>query len=302
MDKNAKYKFNTNLLKASYSQELENAIKEWNIICDEKRNINDGICICQRKVKNVIYLYNIKTKNTIIVGSACYKKFNMKNEKLSNKILSEILRNSIIKGEYTNIDNIITYCSEVQEQLLTYINTEYTNNISNIEKLKELSIVIKDLIHQYNLDYLVDINLLITNKLDELVKEKQQLELEYKMRIDEENKQKEIRKLKYLEYKNRIDDENKQREIKKLEYLESKKKIDESKIYCVRKYIRFYISGFKYETTIDANFVTMDECINYLSNMKPSNEFSVLKIEILLHGKIIRKMETFEEMKQLIKF
>jgi hypothetical protein len=87
LKKNATYNFNTNLLKASEGKDIESVIKQWEIIYEEKREHQDGLCICQKKVKNIIYMYNINTTNTIIVGSSCRKKFNMENNKISNKIL-----------------------------------------------------------------------------------------------------------------------------------------------------------------------------------------------------------------------
>lgn len=184
--KDAKYKFELNLLKASVSQIIDNAKKEWNIIYEEKRENNDGLCICQRKVKNVIYMYNLNTKNTIIVGSTCCKKFNMSNDILNNKILINILKKSLIKGEYTIIDNIITYCQSVEDQLLNHFQIKFEEIIEkNIPKedgysssyrccqdLESLSNDINELIQSYNLNYLDNIYNLITTKLNKLVEER----------------------------------------------------------------------------------------------------------------------------------
>ena len=125
LKKNTTYNYNTNLLKASEGKDIESVIKQWEIIYEEKREHQDGLCICQKKVKNIIYMYNINTTNTIIVGSSCRKKFNMENNKISNKILKVLFKNNLIKGEYVNIDNIITYCNSVQEQLLHHIQKEF---------------------------------------------------------------------------------------------------------------------------------------------------------------------------------
>ncbi len=48
----SKFKFTNNLLKASNSDNIDNAINEWCNIYEEKRNKLDGLCICGRKVKN----------------------------------------------------------------------------------------------------------------------------------------------------------------------------------------------------------------------------------------------------------
>ena len=284
----AKYKFNTNLLKASKSINLEDAKKEWKIIYEEKREENDGLCICQRKVKNIIYMYNIQTQNTIIVGTVCCKKFEMNKDKLSNTILYNLLKNNLIKGEYTNINNIITYCNSVKEQLIQHIqeefetiinnynqsknfwdNTEYQENwnkisFSNDKKLKELSININELIQQYNLDYLKDIYLNIKNKLNEM-----------------------------------------NEEIKKYE---------KSKIYYVRKYVKNYIPGagtdiFGYQY----RFISLENCNEYISKQSNINytkysgyylsqtENTILKIEILLNDIIIKTITTTQATENLDK-
>jgi hypothetical protein len=116
-----KYNFDQNLLKASSSNSLQEAKKEWVKVCDEKRTNKDGLCICQQKnIKNVEYFYNVKTKLTIIVGSVCCKKFDFSVDKIKNKILEDILKNNILKGEYEVIDNIIEYTNSVEEQLIEY--------------------------------------------------------------------------------------------------------------------------------------------------------------------------------------
>ena len=164
--KNAEYKFKTNLINASCSEKYEDAIKEWEIIC-EKNNC-DGVCICQHKLKNVIYMINIMNKNIIMVGRACYKKFKLQINEMSNVILKDILKNSLMKGEYTIIDNIITYCNSVKEQLIKH----FQKKIENIEKKSQpqqyLTNILNDinnLIQKYNLEYLKDIHILISDKL-----------------------------------------------------------------------------------------------------------------------------------------
>ena len=276
----AKYKFNTNLLKASQSINLEDAKKEWKIIYEEKREENDGLCICQRKVKNIIYMYNIKTQNTIIVGTVCCKKFEMNKDKLSNTILYNLLKTNLIKGEYTNINNIVTYCNSVNEQLIQHIQEEFETIINNYNQSKEglnknltelLNIII-DLIQQYNLEYLQDIYIIIKNKLNE-----------------NENKN-------WEEIKNPI-------EIKNLK----------SGNYYIRKYLRKNYSfsscncfnSIKKLCSIDHpkdcyfqlcfqhKFSTFDDCMNMLSFLEKNIEYEkITKIEIILNNTIIKTIIT----------
>jgi hypothetical protein len=187
--KNATYKFNTNLLKASSSQILKDAKKEWCVIYEEERDKQDGLCICQRNVKYVTYMYNVITQYTIIVGTKCSTKFNMNNTKLANNILNNILKSNLTKGGYTNIDNIVTYCKSIEEELLNNFLTEYEDTIKkysyydncNDDKqidriwirfmedyhrdLIKISSDMEELIQQYNLSYLVKLHKSIKVKI-----------------------------------------------------------------------------------------------------------------------------------------
>ena len=53
----AKYNFDMNLIKASYNKNLEDAKKEWVLIGKDAREEQDGLCICQHKVKHIIYYF-----------------------------------------------------------------------------------------------------------------------------------------------------------------------------------------------------------------------------------------------------
>jgi hypothetical protein len=93
----AKYNFNKNLIKASYKKDLCDAKNEWCIIGNESREYQNGLCICQRKVKHIIYMYNLKTNLTIMVGSKCAKKFELTNNSLlNNNILRKILQSNFV--------------------------------------------------------------------------------------------------------------------------------------------------------------------------------------------------------------
>jgi len=269
LNKNAKYNFDANLISASYNKELTHSKKEWVFIYEEKRDKQDGVCICQRKVKNIIYMYNIKTKKTIIVGSACHKKFNMESSKV-DKFLLNILKPHLEKGEYLLIDNIITYSKSIQEQLIKTIQNKFDDIINNYKQincldngyiltennyvpknLKELSQNIRILIREYELEYLQDIYLLICNKINEIYEER--------------------------------------------------KKYEESKIYCVKTYVRNYMPGMGTDYFEKQYYYTsLEKCNEHISKCPTigvteysgygwsENENTYLKIEILCKYQIIK--------------
>lgn len=150
---NAKYKFEENLLKASHSKTFDEALKEWKLILktveppDSKR-----LCICQRKVRNINYMYNIKNQNTIICGSKCCKKFCFTLNTLDNKTLLMILVKNLKKGDYENINNILLYCDEVKEQLISWFEEQIFYNSNDNTFLYSLLSDISNLIDEYGFD------------------------------------------------------------------------------------------------------------------------------------------------------
>jgi len=160
-----KYNFDRNLIKASYKKDLYGAKREWQILTKETREREDGLCICQRKVKHIIYMYNPKTKLTIIIGSKCAKKFELNDAKpLPNNILKEILSKSLEKGEYEIIDNIIRYSNNIEEQIIKYFQNKI-DSINNQNKLLDIQNEIKELIDVYSLKYLNNIYETLNNKI-----------------------------------------------------------------------------------------------------------------------------------------
>ena len=153
--KDAVYKFNENLLKLSRSKNIEDAKKEWVIICEDKREEKTGLCICQNKIKNIVFIYNIHTKYVIMVGSTCKQKFMKDNNKLTKSIFKKILKKFLRNGDYVCINDIIKYAKYVKKELLEYF--EYKINNHTIDIILELEKEIKDIIDNYKLDYLDNI-------------------------------------------------------------------------------------------------------------------------------------------------
>jgi hypothetical protein len=184
------YKFNEHLLKLSNSNELEIAKTEWFEVLKETREESSGLCICQHKIKHIIYMYNKFTKYTISVGTSCCKKFKLQINKLNNQILKNIIRKNITKGEYKIIDNILEYTNNIESDIIIYITDEYINNkkIINLEKFKEIRDELENLITEYNFTsckniYEQIINIIITIEKEHLKKTKK----EHIIRITENN-------------------------------------------------------------------------------------------------------------------
>lgn len=128
----AKYNFDENLLKASESDVLEDAKQEWELLCSDKRENQDGQCICQRKVKCINYMFNPKTNNTIIVGTTCHKKFGLKKDS-ANKHIQNIYKLFLEKGHYKIIDNVVVYTQNIEENLIKYCVDKYKNYESSYD-------------------------------------------------------------------------------------------------------------------------------------------------------------------------
>jgi len=153
MINNARHKFKTNLLKASYSPDFEIAKTEWAKI-DEERDLDEcdsQLCICQRKVRNIIYMYNKTTNKSIFVGTKCYNKFELQSQTIKDEVYRNILLDAIKKGEYEVIDDIVIYSEYVMNR-----HIEYYRNIIDINKnkLSELLSIRKQLIAAVEVPYL----------------------------------------------------------------------------------------------------------------------------------------------------
>ena len=153
MINNARHKFKTNLLKASYSPDFEIAKTEWAKI-DEERDLDEcdsQLCICQRKVRNIIYMYNKTTNKSIFVGTKCYNKFELQSKTIKDEVYRNILLDAIRKGEYEVIDDIVIYSEYVMNRHIEY----YINIIDiNKNKLSELISIRKQLINAVEVPYL----------------------------------------------------------------------------------------------------------------------------------------------------
>ncbi len=159
----AQYKFNANLLKASKSQDLTEAKNEWSVIIKSDQN---GLCICQHKLKHIYFMYNSITNLTITVGVTCAKKFGMKKEVMANTVIKSIFTQMLEKGEYEIIDDIIVYTKNVERELITYLEEEYKLKENNIEELKTLLIIIQN-IKLYDISQIYE---RIKNKIDQYIK------------------------------------------------------------------------------------------------------------------------------------
>jgi hypothetical protein len=175
-----KYNFETNVLKASRSQEFKIAIREWVYICETTRDTCDVQCICEnRTLKHILYYYNIYTKKFIGCGGKCADKFNDANPKKCSIKLQNIFNEILMRCKYESISNIDLYCTTMQEQVVEYFKTksEEYEKYSNFNKLEELSTDIKEIIDEYQMDILKPIYYDIIDKLDK-ERERNRLERE----------------------------------------------------------------------------------------------------------------------------
>lgn len=194
MTTDAKYNFDENILKLSKSNNLNEAKREWYVILKETRTYNERVeikkililpptlsknqrffdnepslvCICQHKIRNIIYMYNKNTQKIIIVGTKCCKKFNLYQNKLNNDILEKILINIFTKGDYEKINNIIEYSDEIKNELIKYLRNKLNNNLNYYDLLFKLKKETEELIEEYGLIYLKEILYEILDKIKKI--------------------------------------------------------------------------------------------------------------------------------------
>lgn len=128
-------KFKENILNVSDNKtSIEQAVLEWILIRNYKDSRQETTCICQRKIKNIYYLYNKKNGKTIAVGETCYTKFKEQEKKLPTRI-TNIIKNA--KSKYEDITDIDIYCKKILEDIYhIYVAAlNDTNKICDIIKL-----------------------------------------------------------------------------------------------------------------------------------------------------------------------
>ena len=254
------YKFNENLLKLSSHDNLNDAINEWYLIDTIKTETNDNICICQHKVKNLNYMYNIITKHTIICGVTCCKKFKLKSKEIKNNILLQILKTQI-KGEYCIINNVLEYSESIKNKLIQYFNEKINENI---ETLKDLLNDINNLIITYHMDYLDEVKQNILLHIDKIEIEKQKLieiEKQKLIKIEKQKNKENLEKIVNSILKEKaIHKEKKRLEKKEKNRLEKKKyEIENNKLYIEKQNKIENEIQSKYEIEKQKDFILYDE-------------------------------------------
>ena len=171
----ATHKFNDHLLNLSENKEIEKAIKEWQFVTKEKYEKLNRICVCQHKIKNVIYLFNILTRHTIAIGSTCFKKFNVTITDI-NPIIKKVLDTLREKGEYKEILDFNKFIIDAQQDVIDSFQKEYRNYRNDIDELHILKEYIYNVINDYGISYLNDTLVMFEKRIQELQKERQERE------------------------------------------------------------------------------------------------------------------------------
>jgi len=131
--KDAKYKFEMNVLALSECKNINDALKEWILIkqvSNEKKGDNSCLCVCQHKIQNVYYIANIKTRELAPVGSSCLKKFTSIKTKI-NKDISDI---NDMPGEYSHIEDIKLYSNMIKNYIKNKLIKRFNIKIEICQK------------------------------------------------------------------------------------------------------------------------------------------------------------------------
>lgn len=147
--KNNKYNFKQNLIALSRSDVLEEALNEWEMINKQPETTKRSVCICQKVIKHIHYLYNPKTHKFAFVGTACVSKFQHTFKTMKSKTFRRVILYLFSDGIYEHIDNLDLYSEEVKLRVITYFEMGL-NHKTNEEKIAEIECLIND----FGCDYL----------------------------------------------------------------------------------------------------------------------------------------------------
>ena len=117
-----------------YSQN-SNERKEWYILFNENTITPKNHCICGHNVKRITYIYNKFTKQIMVAGTTCIKKFGIKQH-LQNGILLLTIKNNIESNYFLkNSDNLIIIddFSDILKHCIQTKFSEYKEKINICE-------------------------------------------------------------------------------------------------------------------------------------------------------------------------
>ena len=152
------FKFPENILKRSSDSNIDEAIKEWSLIAEGKTEEAVNTCICQKKIKHFSYMYNSKTKQTILVGMRCCKKFNINDAGIKNRLLRKVLQSSVRSGHYVIIDDVLEYSESITKKLMDLIKTRFDECKYRPADRRDLLNDIENLINEYDMTSLKGIS------------------------------------------------------------------------------------------------------------------------------------------------
>lgn len=143
--------FDNNLLAASVNKEdLVEAKKEWQIICEKKYD-EKQTCICNNKINNVRYCLNIYNGNIICCGAVCCNKFNSDKIEFHNKTFGKIVK---LNNEYHKFSTIQEYLDYAKDKLHEFMVKEIES--SNFNKLILLLNDVNNINKSYKLDIFIE--------------------------------------------------------------------------------------------------------------------------------------------------
>jgi hypothetical protein len=128
-------------------------------LIDEGRTDEAGnTCMCQKRIKHFSYMYNSKTKKTILVGMRCCKKFNINDAGIKNRLLRKVLQSSVKSGHYVIIDDVLEYSESITKKLIDLIKTRFDECKYRPADRRDLLNDIENLINEYDMTSLKGIS------------------------------------------------------------------------------------------------------------------------------------------------
>jgi hypothetical protein len=293
---NPKYNFKEHIINLSSNDEFDDALKEWIKLPELYKKLQYGSCqcICQRQIKNFYYLYNKITHKYINVGTECYKKFNFTiTKKKINKLLQDIL-NKYAKGEYSNIDDLDEYSTNIQLIIVQDLTDMYRKCNSNLTMLYILKENVEELINDYNFTCLEELKNLVIETINDIERKKSESEKEHikQLKIEEDEK------IQILEEERKLDEEEaRKRKEYETEKLLVQTQFEEGYYINIKKNDK---DKYKEEILLDYLKYKNNIYIKDFIDIYKDNLYLYNKIKIILDKKLnaIEKIKKEEEVKK----
>jgi hypothetical protein len=214
-------RFEKNIMKLMDTDNLNEACEGWTEFYGNKREI-DGVCICGKVIKYTYFLHNDKVGQLISVGSECVRRLKELKGSKFYRFNCDMLFSKLLKINKNNFLNLIKNLNN--EEYKEYVYEKLIELILNFKCLRDCNNLKYSLIEAKENSILFDFRIdnlleLLDKKIIRLEQWKENKENERKRIIEENERNKLLKKINEENERNKINEEDKIKFLKRIKEL-----------------------------------------------------------------------------------